>query len=288
MPRAGSRERRRKAAISRRLSAGEPPHTFDQKTRDKYPELFAPYLGNRVAALLRSSRSVSRSRSSSPTRDVSPSRSLAPLPNPGIPIALDLHNVVDQGLPFDPQRPIPDSSIAAVRKLLEFRFIPWILTFIGTQGPQSQQRRIRAEASREYIASRLGLDLEKGSHPRPNGIFLKVTDFKTGVGGKAHYCGQLRTFVLLDDSFEICQDCESCGVLAFQVVGGKKTQKYLPRNWVDPRAQPCNTFPEVVDYICNFFDPSGSAVELQSALESCWARRNLSQSWTLPEEPRFQ
>ena len=166
MPRAGSRERRRKAAIARRLSAGEPPHTFDQKTRDRYPELFAPYLGDRVAALLRSSRSVSRaasrSRSTSVTRDVSPSRSPAPPPSHGIPIALDLHNVVDQGLPFDPQRPIPDSSIAAIRKLREFRFIPWILTFIGTQGPQSQQRRVRAEASREYIASRLGLELAKG------------------------------------------------------------------------------------------------------------------------------
>ena len=178
MPRGGSRERRRKAAIVRRLDSGESPDLFDQRTRDKYPELFAPYLGRRVAALLRSSRSVSRtasrSRTSSPTRDVSPSISPSP-PRPGIPIALDLHKVLDQGLPFDPQRPIPDSSIAAVRKLLEFRFVPWILTFIGTQGPQSQQRRVRAEASREYIASRLGLELAKGSHPRPNGIFLKVT-----------------------------------------------------------------------------------------------------------------
>ena len=141
MPRAGSRERRRKAAISRRLSAGEPPHTFDQKTRDRYPELFAPYLGNRVAALLRSSRSASRaasrSRSSSVTRDVSPSRSPAPPPSHGIPIALDLHNVVDQGVPFNHWRPIPHSSIAAIHKLLEFRFVPWILTWIGTQGAHS-------------------------------------------------------------------------------------------------------------------------------------------------------
>ena len=293
MPRAGSRERRRKAAIVRRLEAGEPPEAFDSKTRDKYPELFAPYLGRRVAALLRPSRSVSRtvsrSRSTSVTRDVSPSVAPAPpLSNPGIPIALDLHNVVDQGVPYNHWRPIPYSSIAAIRKLLEFRFVPWILTWIGTQGALSQQRRKQAEASREYIASQLGLELDKGSHPRPEGIFLKVTDFKTGVGGKAHFCGQLRTFILLDDNFEICQDCESCGILAFQILGGKKTQRYIPRNWVDPRAQPCNTFPEAVDYICNLFHSDGGSVELQSALESCWARRNLSQSWTLPEESRFQ
>ena len=293
MPRGGSRERRRKEAIVRRLESGESPADFDQKTRDKYPELFAPYLGRRVAALLRSSRSPSRSRSrsTSVTRDLSPSESLAPpppYPRAQRLIALDLHNVVDQGVPFDPRRPIPDSSIAAVRKLLDFRFVPWILTWIGSQGPQSQQRRVQAEASREYIASRLGLVVTKGSHPRPNGIFLKVTDFKTGVGGKAHFCGQLRTFTLIDDNFEICQDCESCGILAFQILGGKKTKRYIPRNWVDPRAQPCNTFPEAVDYICSLFDSSGGSVELDSALESCWTRRNLNQSWTLSEESAFQ
>ena len=261
------------------------------RDRDRYPDLFAPYLGGGgVAGPVTPSRSVSRSRSrqTSVTRDVSPSRPPSPPPNPGIPIALDLHNVVDQGVPWNPWRPIPYSSIAAIRKLREFRFIPWILTFIGTQGPQSQQRRVRAEASREYIASRLGLELAKGSWPRPEGIFLKVTDFKTGVGGKAHFCGRLRTFILLDDNFEICQDCESCGILAFQILGGKKTQRYIPRNWVDPRAQPCNTFPEAVDYICSLFDSSGSAVELQTSLESCWARRNLSQSWTLPQESGYQ
>ena len=290
MPRAGSRERRRKAAIVRRLEAGEPPEAFETKTRDKYPELFAPYLGRRVAALLRTSRSVSRSRSraTSVTRDVSPSRPPSPPPNPRIPIALDLHNVLDQGVPFDPRRPIPDSSIAAVRKLLDFRFVPWILTWIGSQGAQSQQRRIRAEASREYIASQLGLELAKGSWPRPEGIFLKITDFKTGVGGKAHFCGQLRTFIILDDNFDICQDCESCGVLAFQILGGRKTKRYIPRNWVDPRAQPCNTFPEAVDYICSLFHSDRGSVELQTALESCWARRNIHQSWTLREESGFQ
>ena len=293
MPRGGSRERRRQEAIVRRLESGESPSDFEQKTRDKYPELFAPYLGRRVAALLRSSRSPSRSRSrsASVTRSVSCSEPpVPPLPIPGTQrhIALDLHNVVDQGVPFHPQRPIPDSSIAAIRKLLEFRFVPWILTWIGSQGPQSHQRRVQAEASREYIASQLGLELERGSHPRPNGIFLKVTDFKTGVGGKAHFCGQLRTFLILDDNFEICQDCESCGILAFQILGGKKTQRYIPRNWVDPRAQPCNTFPEAVDYICSLFDSSGRSAELQSSLESCWARRNLNQSWTLSEESAFQ
>ena len=207
MPRGGSRERRRIAAIQRRLDAGEDPYSFDSRTVRKYPELFSPFLGPAGrAAFGLAPRSP---RDSSETRTPSRSRSPAPLPPTPVtrgPIALDLHNVLDQGRTFNPARPVPDSTIAAIRKLREFRFVPWILTWIGSQGPQSSERRRNAEWSREYIASQLGLEFPKGSHPRPEGIFLKICDFKTGIQGKAHFCQHLSTFLILDDNFEICKD----------------------------------------------------------------------------------
>ena len=248
MPRGGTREHRRKEAIVRRLDAGELPSTFAQETLDRYPELFAPYLGGAEQQTILEP-AAGREQDTSPTRSASRSRSPTPARVPLKPIALDLHGVVDQGVRWNPDRPVPDSSIAAIRKLREFRFIPWILTWIGTQGPESNRRRERAVATREYIASQLGLDQDPGTEPHPDRIFLKISDFRTGVRGKARFCSELGTFLLLDDNFSICADCESCGILAFQVLGGRKIQKYFPRRWVDPRARLHTDFPRTVDYL---------------------------------------
>ena len=275
MPRGGTREHRRKEAIVRRLDAGELPSTFAQETLDRYPELFAPYLGGAELLDYPTSPTTSPSRSRSPAR-------LAVSLHPQA-IALDLHGVLDQGLRYNPHRPVPDSTIAAIHKLREFRFVPWILSWIGTQGANSSKRRGQAQRTREYIASQLGLDLSPGSEPHPDRIFLKISDFRTGEQGKAHFCGQLGTFILLDDNPEICQDCESCGVLAFQICGGRTRRRYIPRNWIDPRARQFTDFPTAVDHICALLGPQGPAPQLQLALEQCWLGRDLRHPGTLTE-----
>ena len=88
-----------------------------------------------------------------------------------IPIAIDFHNTLDDG---GVDGYIPSEHVRSVSALIAAGFLPWILSYIGTNGQDSDHRRKRLEVARRFLAKQLGYATDCGSEPVAGKIFAHV------------------------------------------------------------------------------------------------------------------
>ncbi len=168
-------------------------------------------------------------------------------------VSVDLHNCLDNGQDF-----VPDSCTHAYKRLQEEGFIPFICSYIGLGGPDSQHRNNQAEDSRLRLASALGLPLTDPGYPSRQGVHLalarkKVFNQKTRTGGKAQLLRHFGAWVHIDDSYEVLDECESAGILCYQVTNPRSRRHREFRSKVLHRHPPCADFPTAVaEVIANY------------------------------------
>ena len=142
----------------------------------------------------------------------------------------------------------------SVSALIAAGFVPWILSYIGHGGPDSDRRRKALEKARRYLAKQLGLSSDLPSEPVPGKVFAFVCERKLfhprfQCGGKAEQLEHFDTQILLDDSKEICEEAAARGQLAYRV----------------PRLD----FPPVVDEVISDLQRG----TLNSKIEQAWEER---------------
>ena len=142
-----------------------------------------------------------------------------------IPIAMDFHNVLDGG---SADGFIPSEHVRSVSLLISAGFVPWILSYIGNSGPDSQRRRFKLEKARRYLAKQLQYPTDCPAEPTQGKVFAYVCERKLysdryRAGGKAEQLQRFGTDILLDDNSSICNEAEAWGYVAYQV----KDQKFV-------------------------------------------------------------
>ena len=169
----------------------------------------------------------------------------------GIPIAIDFHRVFGDG---SLDGFIPTENVRAYAAFIAAGFVPWILSYIGHGGRESDRRRKALEQARRYLAKQLGLSSDLPSKPIPGNLFAFVCERKLfhprlQCGGKAEQLEHFDTQILLDDSKEICEEAAAWGQLAYRV----------------PRLD----FPRVVDEVISNLHRG----TLNSKIEQAWEER---------------
>ena len=153
---------------------------------------------------------------------------------PLCPIALDLHNSLDDG---SEEAFIPSVHIRAVERLLEANFLVWICSYIGRYGQDSAHRRARAELRRKDLARAVGLSSAPVDCPTEGHLFLCIVDRKLwsdsplascNFNGKAVALEHFGTRFLVDDNVDICEECCTSAILAYQCAStGRPKQQRL-------------------------------------------------------------
>ena len=100
--------------------------------------------------------------------------------------------------------------------------MPWILSYIGTNGQDSEHRRTRLEVARRFLAKQFGYATDCGSEPVAGKIFAHVCNRRLynerwQSGGKAECLVRFGTGILLDDNRAICREATEWGILAYNV-----------------------------------------------------------------------
>ena len=213
--RGGKREKRRKAIYVANLEAGRWTEVRPSTSSRFYTFTYDEQSSSSSAAP--SSAVPSAAPSSAPPTPVDTQVETSALT--GIPIAIDFHRVLDGG---SVDGFIPAENVRAVAALIAAGFIPWILSYIGTAGPDSSRRRQALEHSRRKLARQLGLSEDLPSEPVSSKIFAYVCDRKLfnnrlQCGGKAEQLEHFDTQILLDDNKHICAEAAEWGQHAYIV-----------------------------------------------------------------------
>ena len=192
-------------------------------------------------------------------------------------LAVDLHNTLDQGRKYSKSQPIPESSILALVNLSKV-FTIWILTFVGTEGKYSAERRNQAARVRDFIASRLNLSACDGP-PKPGHISLQICDSRCGELGKAVLCRNFGVYFIVDDCKEICEECESYGILPFQITfsrssGNKRGRSRVYQSFDNLITQNFKDFPECAEEILHFWSSHRLFERWLEATDLIWERRS--------------
>ena len=96
-----------------------------------------------------------------------------------------------------------DGLVRAIFDLIRVGYVFSVLSFIGTQGHKSHERRAHA---RNFVRT-LNRLLRERHHIRPDQqVQLNITDHKFGQGGKGETAYRLGADIIIDDQIRILQD----------------------------------------------------------------------------------
>jgi hypothetical protein len=127
-------------------------------------------------------------------------------------VAIDLHNTLDTGAHYGLAKDtVPAAFIVHLRRLQRAGYSLWIVSYIGQR---STDQREKARRTVRDINIRL---IAAGS---TSTIPLKITDRRTGIGGKTEFLRSIGASVIIDDNALICQEAQQAGLRSLQVTRG--------------------------------------------------------------------
>jgi len=134
-------------------------------------------------------------------------------------VAVDFHGVLDLGARDNKPSEL---VVKAVQQLRQSGFTVWVLSYIGKQGKDSDRFRQNCDELCGNLAKLCGLEYPC-SRIKPKGLFVDIItqrlyDRKSGREGKAGVLRQRGTRILIDDRAQIAYECESYGLLVYQVI----------------------------------------------------------------------